>query len=146
MTGNLTGFRAPKPGWRLLTLASLGLNLFLGAMLAAAYQRPPPLPMPDRYVERVASALPAEDAQRLRHAFDEQRPRYDMMSRDYRAAREKVRVLAQADPLDLPALRSALEDARAKRRQFGEVTEETLLSILPDLPPASRARLAGKGL
>lgn len=151
----MSGFAAPRqilrrPGLRTLALASLALNLFLGAMLVATLrQSPPPFhqsphqPMPDRFVERMAPDLSDADAQRLRAAFEPLRPRYDALTGEYREAGQRVRALLQADPVDYGSLRVATEAARAKRRQMGELTEETVLSILPDLSPAGRLRLVG---
>ncbi|WP_109108910.1 periplasmic heavy metal sensor [Azospirillum sp. TSO35-2] len=148
----MAGFTAtrvlPRPGLRTLALASLALNLFLGAMLIAMVRHPPPppyQPMPDRFVERVAPDLSADDARRLRAAFEPLRPRYAALSQEYRDTGQRVRTLLQSDPVDAQTLRSATEAARAKRRQIGDLTEETVLSILPELSPAGRLRLVGGG-
>ncbi|MFP5512849.1 MAG: periplasmic heavy metal sensor [Alphaproteobacteria bacterium] len=151
----MSGSAAPRqilrrPGLRTLALASLALNLFLAAMLVATvrqsplpFHQPPHQPMPDRFVERMAPDLPDADTQRLRAAFEPLRPRYDALTREYHEAGQRVRALLQADPVDYDSLRVATEAARAKRRQMGELTEETVLSILPDLSPAGRLRLVG---
>ena len=152
----MSGFAAPQPSvltrmrqrisLRTLALASLALNLFLGAMLVATIRNPPPppyRPMPDRFVERVAADLSDADAAVLRAAFEPLRPRYDALSQEYREAGQRVRALLQAEPVDFDSLRAATSAARAKRRQIGELTEETVLSILPDLSPAGRLRLVG---
>lgn len=143
----LSRFR-PRVGLRTLALLSLGLNLFLAAMLVASWRHPSPppyTPMPDRFVERMAPGLSDADAKRLRAAFEPQRPRYATLTDEYREAGQKVRTLLEADRFDPQALRGATEAARAKRRQIGELTEETVLSILPDLSPAGRMRLVGTG-
>ncbi len=152
----MSGFAAPQPSvltrlrqrisLRTLALASLALNLFLGAMLVATIRNPPPppyRPMPDRFVEHVAADLSNADAAVLRAAFEPLRPRYDALSQEYREAGQRVRALLQAEPVDFDSLRAATSAARAKRRQIGELTEETVLSILPDLSPAGRLRLVG---
>ncbi len=151
----MSGFAAPRPvlrrpSLRTLALASLALNLFLAAMLVATFRHPAPSsrqpahqPMPDRFVERMAPDLSDADARRLRAAFEPLRPRYDALTREYHEAGQQVRALLQADPVDYDSLRVATEAARAKRRQMGELTEETVLSILPDLSPAGRLRLVG---
>jgi uncharacterized membrane protein len=152
----MSGFAAPQPSvltrlrqrisLRTLALASLALNLFLGAMLVATIRNPPPppyRPMPDRFVEHVAADLSNADAAVLRAAFEPLRPRYDALSQEYREAGQRVRALLQAEPVDFDSLRAATSAARAKRRQIGELTEETVLSILPDLSPAGRLGLVG---
>ncbi|WP_372400150.1 periplasmic heavy metal sensor [Azospirillum sp. HJ39] len=159
MSGSAASRRAPpralprilapflrRPGLRALALASLALNLFLAAMLVATFRDPPPppyRPMPDRFVEHMAADLSDADADRLRAAFEPLRPRFDALTREYRDAGERVRALLQADPVDYDSLRKATEAARAKRRQMGELTEETVLSLLPALSPAGRLRLVG---
>ncbi|CAO3427228.1 periplasmic heavy metal sensor [Azospirillum doebereinerae] len=138
----------PRAGLRTLALLSLGLNLFLAAALLATWHHPPPppyQPMPDRFVERMAPDLSAADAARLRAAFEPLRPRYATLSEEYREAGQTVRALIQQERFDPQALRAATEAARAKRRQIGELTEETVLGLLPALSPAGRLRLIGSG-
>lgn len=147
-TNTLAARIGGRVGLRMLALLSLGLNLFLGAMLVASWRHSPPppyMPMPDRFVERVVRDLPDADAARLRAAFEPQRPRYAALSDEYREAGQTVRDLLQTERFDPQALRKATEAARNKRRQIGELTEETVLSILPDLSPAARMRLIGAG-
>ncbi|MBK1840337.1 periplasmic heavy metal sensor [Azospirillum sp. YIM B02556] len=133
---------------RRLALVSLALNLFLGAILGAMLVgntgKPPPYrPMPDRFVEHVAADLSDADAARLRAVFEPLRPRYDALSQDYREDGQRVRSLLQAEPVDFDSLNAAIATARAKRRQIGELTEQTVLSVLPDLSPDGRLRLVG---
>ncbi|BAI76277.1 hypothetical protein AZL_d04510 (plasmid) [Azospirillum sp. B510] len=131
---------------RRLALISLALNLFLGAMLAGTIGKPAPppyRPMPDRFVEHMAAGLSDADAARLRAAFEPLRPRYDALSQDYREGGQQVRGLLQAEPVDFDSLNAAIADARAKHRQIAELTEQTVLSVLPDLSPPGRLRLVG---
>ncbi|MBY6264077.1 periplasmic heavy metal sensor [Azospirillum sp. 412522] len=131
---------------RRLALMSLALNLFLAAMLVGATGKPAPppyRPMPDRFVEHVAADLSDADAARLRAIFEPLRPRYDALSQEYREEGQQVRSLLQAEPVDFDSLRDAITAARAKRRQIAELTEQTVLSVLPDLSPAGRLRLVG---
>ena len=129
----MSGFAAPQPSvltrlrqrisLRTLALASLALNLFLGAMLVATIRNPPPppyRPMPDRFVEHVAADLSDADAAVLRTAFEPLRPRYDALSQDYREAGQRVRALLQAEPVDFDSLRAATSAARrlSAIRQF----------------------------
>lgn len=146
LLSRLRQWMGQRIGLRTLALASLALNLFLGAMLVATMRNPPPppyRPMPDRFVEHVAADLSDADAATLRAAFEPLRPRYDALSQEYREAGQRVRGLLQADPVDFDSLRAATSAARAKRRQIGELTEETVLSVLPALSPAGRLRLVG---
>ncbi|PWC81664.1 hypothetical protein TSH100_26855 [Azospirillum sp. TSH100] len=135
---------------RRLTLMSLALNLFLaailGAMLVGATGKPSPppyRPMPDRFVEHMAAGLSDADATRLRAIFEPLRPRYDALTEDYRQEGQRVRSLLQGEPVDFESLNAAIAAARAKRRLIGELTEQTVLLVLPDLSPAGRLRLVG---
>lgn len=145
LTGSLTG---SLRGLRALALLSVALNLFLGAMLLGWWHRPGPppyRPMPDRFVERIASDLSDGDAARLRAAFEPLRPRFQTLSEEYRVAGQTVRGLLERPDFDAAAVRAAAEAARAKRRQISELTEETVFAVLPDLSPAGRMRLVGSG-
>lgn len=148
MSGAMAGGRIsrwrPRFSLRAVALASLGLNLFLAAMLAASWMRPgppPPRPMPDRYLDRVMPELSEADGRRLRAAFDALRPRYEALDQEYHLSSQTTRALLATEPYDAVATRAAAEQARAKRRQIAELTEETVLSLLPDLSPAGRMRL-----
>ncbi|HYG91467.1 MAG TPA: periplasmic heavy metal sensor [Azospirillum sp.] len=134
----------PRVSFRLLALASLGLNLFLGAMLVSAYhhQQPAPsLPMPDRLVERVAPDLPEADAERVRRAFTAKRAQFAALDEEYRQATQRVRAAAAREPLDREELRALIDSARAARRRIGDLVEETMLSLLPELSLSARERL-----
>ena len=131
---------------RRLALLSLALNLFLAAMLVGTARKPEPppyRPMPDRFVEHVAAGMSDADAARLRAIFEPLRPRYDALTEDYREEGQRVRSLLQADPVDFASLNAAIAAARAKRRLIGELTEQTVLLVLPDLSPAGRLRMVG---
>jgi len=145
--GSMTAWIRPRASLRTLALLSLGLNLFLAAALLASWHHPSPpyQPMPDRFVERMAPDLSAADAARLRAAFEPLRPRYAAVTEEYREAGQKVRALIEQERFDPQALRTATEAARAKRRQLGELTEEAVLGLLPELSPAGRMRLIGSG-
>ncbi|MBP2309966.1 periplasmic heavy metal sensor [Azospirillum melinis] len=131
---------------RRLALLSLALNLFLAAMLVGTTGKPAPppyRPMPDRFVEHVAAGMSDADAARLRAIFEPLRPRYDALTEDYREEGQRVRSLLQAEPVDFESLNAAIAAARAKRRLIGELTEQTVLLVLPDLSPAGRLRMVG---
>lgn len=131
---------------RRLALLSLALNLFLAAMLVSTTRKPAPppyRPMPDRFVEHVAAGMSDADAARLRAIFEPLRPRYDALTEDYREEGQRVRSLLQAEPVDFESLNAAIAAARAKRRLIGELTEQTVLLVLPDLSPAGRLRMVG---
>lgn len=148
MTGATLARLRSRLTLRTLALLSLGLNLFLAAMLIATWRYPPPppyLPMPDRFVERMALDLSEADAARLRAAFEPLRGRYATLTEEYRTAGQTVRALLQSERFDPQTLRAATNAARAKRRQLGDLTEEAVLSLLPDLSPAGRMRLIGSG-
>lgn len=134
----------PRVSFRLLALVSLGLNLFLGAMLVSAYLHQEPargLPMPDRLVERVAADLPAADAERLRRAFTAQRAPFAALDEEYRQATLRVRAAAAREPFDGEELRTRMDAARAVRRRIGDLIQETMLSLMPELSLSARERL-----
>lgn len=139
---------SPPVVLRLLALASLGLNLFLGAMLASSALNTKPDhtgSIPDRIFERIAGTLPADEAARLRKAFDSRRVSLAALSQEFRTAQERVRTVAATEPLDPVVLRQAYDTARAKRRQIGDRIEEILLEVTPDLSESGRRRLYGGG-
>jgi uncharacterized membrane protein len=134
---------------RLLLPASLGLNLFLGAMLVAStFHRPPPgtgLPMPERLIERVAADLPDGDAARLRLTFAGRAARFAAVQADLRQANGQLREVVAREPLDMAAVRAAIAVVRDGRRRVGDLIEDAVLAALPELSPPARMRLVGSG-
>jgi uncharacterized membrane protein len=113
---------------RWLLLASLALNLFFigigGALLLQRYDADtaPPRAAYDRSVagriERIAAVLPAEDAERLRKAYQAQRKEIDGARAAYRDKQEAVRTALRAEPFSLDALKTAMSEMRASRQAF----------------------------
>ncbi len=134
----------PRLSFRLLALASLALNLFLGGMLVSTYHHQQPvsaLPMPDRLIARVTADLPDADVERLRRAFESKRTQFVALDEEYRQAIQRVRATVVHEPLDREELRVLIDSARAVRRRMGDLIEGTALSLLPDLSPSARERL-----
>ncbi|WP_322514333.1 periplasmic heavy metal sensor [Rhodopseudomonas palustris] len=137
----------PFTGGRLLLLASLCLNVALGAYVGVQWSQPewkPASPgMPLRIMERVASRLPEPDAEILRRNFEARQAELRPLQQEYTAALLKtLRLIGQAD-LDKPALRAAIDDARDKRIKMGNALAETFLETLEQVSAKGRRQLVG---
>ncbi|NYZ17192.1 periplasmic heavy metal sensor [Azospirillum sp. RWY-5-1] len=138
----------PVQWLRLLALASLALNLFLGAMLIADRHHGPTLPegpLVERVLARANRVLPEEDAQRMRDAFAVRDARFAALQTGLETASRRVRALVGAERIDVGALRQAVDEARASRRLIGDLIEDTVLATIPDLSVDGRRRLAAAG-
>lgn len=138
----------PVQWLRLLALASLALNLFLGAMLLSdRHHGGPPFDgsLSERFLARATRALPAADAQRMRDAFAARESRFAALQTGLETASRRVHALVGAERVDVGALRKAVEEARASRRLIGDLIEDTVLATLPDLSAEGRRRLAEAG-
>jgi uncharacterized membrane protein len=134
-------------GGRLLLLASLCLNVALGAYVGVQWSQPDWKPvnggMPQRLVERIASRLPEPDAEILRRNFEARQPALRPLQQEYVAALLKtLRLIGQPD-LDKPALRAAIDDARDKRIQIGHVVADTFVETLEQVSMTGRRQLVG---
>lgn len=135
----------PLTGGRLLLLASLCLNVALGAYVGVQWSQPEWKPVsvgvPLRMMERVASRLPQADADILRRNFEARQVELRPLQQDYVAALLKtLRLIGQAD-LDKPALHAAIKDARDKRVRIGDAVIETFVETLEQVSTDGRRQL-----
>lgn len=134
-------------GGRLLLLASLCLNVALGAYVGAQWLQPEWTPnvagTPVRLIERVATRLPSDDAEILRRNFQARQPALQPLQAAYLAALMKtLRLTGQAE-LDKPALQAAIKDAREKRIRIGDEVIGTFVETLEQISPKGRRQLVG---
>jgi uncharacterized membrane protein len=133
---------------RLLLLASLCLNVALGAYVGAQWREPQWTPrgagVPTRLIDRVAARLPAADAEILWRIYRGKEAELRPLQQDYVAALLKTLKLTGQPELDKPALRAAIEDARTKRIKIGDLVIETFTEALEQISPEGRRQLAGK--
>jgi uncharacterized membrane protein len=144
----------PDRSTRLVLTASLALNLFFAAFIAAQHAWPhrPPDPSttpaaqeaasPMAMFERLLRALPAGDAAMLRMAFAARRDELAARHRDYAVALAAARIEIERTPLDPVKLRGAIEAARDARHALGPVFEEILMTALPQMSEDGRKILA----
>jgi uncharacterized membrane protein len=138
--------RSLSPGWlRGLLLASLCLNVLLGAFMATRWVEGMRLPNlmagPPQLIERVARRLPAADADILRRAFrSRERQLTDSQAEYERALVAAGRLLVQT-PVDAGALRAAVAEARDKRIRIGDLAIDAFLEALPQMSPEGRRDL-----
>ncbi|WP_022723184.1 periplasmic heavy metal sensor [Rhodopseudomonas sp. B29] len=139
----------PFTGGRLLLLASLCLNVALGAYIGAQWAQAEWAPktvattMPMRLIERVAQRLPPADADILHRIAEAKRPQMQPLQQDYTAALMKTLRLAGQPELDKPALRAAIQDARDKRVKIGDAVIETFVETLEHISAKGRRQLVG---
>lgn len=133
---------------RWLLLASLCINVALGAYIGAQWLRPqwtpPHAGMPMRLIERVASRLPQADADILWRNFNAKQVTLQPLQRDYVAALRTTLNLAAQPELDKPALRAAVENARDKRSKVGDAMIDAFVETLEQISPEGRRQLAGR--
>lgn len=137
----------PFTGGRLLLLASLCLNVALGAYVGAQWLQPEWVPKdvvtPVRLIERVASRLPPEDAAILRRNFQARQTEIQPLQQAYVAALMNTLRLTGQTELDKPALEAAVRDAREKRIKIGDAVIDTFVETLEQISTKGRRQLAG---
>lgn len=146
----------PRAGKWLLAglIVSLGLNLFFGAMILGRHFHQPrgemfaerAVPGADRPLRRIAqrmfASLPDDQRPILESAFAAQRPKLAAASQAAREAREKVRVILNADTLDPAALDRAFADLRARTEEVQLVMHAAIANAAARMSPEGRKRLA----
>ena len=133
-------------GTRWLLLSSLALNLFfIGVAIAMAVRAPTPARWdPDVFVrvERLAAALPADDAALLRSAMRVNRAPIASAQTNYHTARDQIRASLREDPFQPEAMRAAMLKTRAARQNFDQVIQGVFADLAPQLSSAGRHTLA----
>jgi uncharacterized membrane protein len=133
-------------GARWLLLSSLALNLFfIGVAVAMAVHAPTPARWdPDVFVrvERLAAALPGDDAALLRSAMRVNRAAIASAQSSYHTARDQIRASLREDPFQAEAMRAAMLKTRAARQNFDQVIQGVFADLAPQLSSAARHTLA----
>lgn len=124
-------------------IASLVLNLFLVGYLVgrAADVWPAKEKRSDSFVERLASRLPATDADVVRHAAAQRQPEIDKLMAAYRKTRQDVRAALSAPAFNAKALESAFEESRKRRLAAELAIQDLVLSAAGNLSADGRANL-----
>jgi len=142
----------PAPGragrWsRWILLVSLALNLFfIGAWAAFAWrhygwERHRPW-TPASRIERLAAALPAGDAEKLRSEFRAHQGNIEAAVTSYRKAQRGMRDALRAEPFNADTLRSAMAEARNARGKLDEALQDVIASAGAAMTPEGRRSLA----
>lgn len=148
----LTLSRAPfslRDPWRTRVLwLSLGGNLFAAALIGAhvTMHRPSGPPGLDGAVERMARALPDDDAARFRATLDHERPWYDLARRRMDESRLALSVAIAQEPYDEAAVRTRMHEWQARWIETSSRFGDSLLTAIGGLSPQGRARLAAASL
>jgi len=143
---------APAPAragrWsRWILFVSLALNLFfIGAWAAFAWrhfgwERHRPW-TPATRIERLAAALPAGDAEKLRGEFRTRQGNIEAAITSYRQAQRGMREALRAEPFNADALRAAMAEARNARGKLDEALQEVIASAGAAMTPEGRRSLA----
>jgi len=137
---------------RWLLPASLALNIcFVGAASAVAYRYTGDVPLPvvdlitrsagDR-LDRVAAALPANDAQIMRAQVRAEEVRVAAAQADLRLAQEEARNSMRAEPFNIDAMRTAMAQVQIARENYHTVLHDVFESAAPKLSVVGRNMLA----
>lgn len=123
-------------------IGALALNLFLGSVLAGRWMaRSERTWSLASMIERRAERLPEADAAVLRTAFDEQKAGLETLVDQLRAARERARAAANAEPFEAAALQAALAQVRSRTGAVQEAFHDLYLEVAPALSSAGRRGL-----
>lgn len=126
-----------------LLVASLAVNVFLGATVGTHLLREPKgPPRPGQMLEDMAGALPPADAQILRQAMEVHREELRPEDDNPQQQHEKMRRILAADPFDLDAFKQFTSEFRARRDRVGETIGNVLADALPRMSREGRKRLA----
>lgn len=139
-----SGFRHAT---RWLLLVSLCVNVALATYVGVQWFQPAWTPagagMPLRMVERVASRLPADDADILWRIYRGKEPEIQLLQADYiRSLLATMRLAGQTE-LDRETLRAAVKESRDKRLKIGDAAIETFVTMLEQISPKGRRQLVG---
>ena len=132
---------------RWILFVSLALNLFFVGAWAAfawrhyAWERHRPW-SPATRIERLAAALPAADAEKLRSEFRTHQGNIEAAIANFRQAQHGMREALRAEPFNADALRSAMAEARNARGKLDEALQDVIASAGAAMTPEGRRSLA----
>ncbi|MFO1059809.1 MAG: periplasmic heavy metal sensor [Dongiaceae bacterium] len=124
---------------------SVGLNVFLAALLVAHLLRGPAEatpPTPAERIERLAASLPQADGDRLRAAMQAASGGIAAALDEFRAAQDRMRDALRAEPFDPAALRRAMQEVQGRHAALGTAIQEVVATAAAGMTPAGRAGLA----
>jgi len=137
---------------RWLLIGSLALNLFfvgtVGALAVRHYFAPPQpmMPSPPRTaaarIERLAAALPAADAEKLRATFRARETAAEGARETLTRSFEAIQAALRTEPFDAAKLRAAMTEARPARAAFEQIMQEIIATSAPTMSAEGRAKLA----
>jgi uncharacterized membrane protein len=140
---------------RWLLIASLALNLFVigtaGALLARHFVAAPPQATTERprtaaaRIERLATGLPAADAEKLRAAFRAREGAVEAARDTLNKAYDRTRTILRSEPFEPAGLRAAMADSREARVRYEQALQDVIATAAADMSPAGRDRLADWG-
>ena len=143
-------FGRDSQGSRWLILCSLALNLFFvgiaGALLVRHYAPAAAPATTERglaaRIDRLATSLPEEDAEKLRAQFHAQQPQFEAARDNFRRAQDGVRAALRAEPFSPDALRAAMTTTRPARQAYNAAFQDILAAAAALMSPAGRSKLA----
>ncbi|MGN6571766.1 MAG: periplasmic heavy metal sensor [Pseudolabrys sp.] len=131
---------------RWLLLGSLALNLFFVGIAVAMAIRTPAAPTWDRDVfvriDRIASTLPAPDADLLRGEVKKRRQALEDAQHQFFTAREQVHAALRRDPFSADDMRAAMAKTRAARQNFDQTLQGIFAEAASKMSNNGRIALA----
>ncbi len=148
--------RPRRPWFTILLVGSLGLNLFMGGLLAGHWFGGPQGPRtiatgqsrgpggsPSRMItDRMAAALPAEHRAGFEAVMAKHRPAVAEATARFHESRNKVRGVLAEDTFDPAALDRAFAEQRARSTALQIAIQASIAEAASNLPPEARQRLA----
>ena len=130
--------------WRWALGASIALNVFLVALIAAhlvSHRHGEKRPRPTMRIDSLAATLPPADGDKLRAALQ---ARKDIAAAidDFHAAQDKVRAVLRAQPFDEAALRQAMAEVQARHRVVESAIHDLIAGVAGQMSQEGRAKLA----
>jgi uncharacterized membrane protein len=133
----------PKRPWALLFLVSLGINLFLGGVIATRWmtRRPPHGDLRPFPVMRMRRALGPEADPAIDRAMGRHSRELARRQRETRDARQRAFEALSAEPYERENAAAALADFRAKLGAMQQTMDDVMLEFAAELTPQQRRRL-----
>lgn len=131
-----------RKGLAVALIASLGVNMLLGGFILRQELQHRGPPSIDSVIDRLASGLPAADAEILRHAFQENHQALTAHDRWRAGFHERIGAVLLAEPFDPARLSTVFAEMDRHDEDMHGLMQRSLIKAASEMSAQGRRQMA----